>query len=153
MSIQSNWQWDYAKDTWVAQVELGKNVFQYEILWIEPELLIHVVSKSYVQVRFTFSDPYYLYGGCKRGDTCGSYGKSCVGEEKCPEGCYFAECLQHARSSNADGFSFRGGDSNYAFCRICKRDQINKLQEEKNSGVYIKKGKKYWYFNIKKIHA
>jgi len=89
-----------------------------------------------------FTDPYNLHAGCKRGRTC-KYGKSCVAVNRCPEGCAFSECLQHARSINADGFSFRGmGFSEpEPFCKICTKAQLNELETLQNSGVYMKKGK------------
>ena len=87
-----------------------------------------------------FADPYYLYGGCNRNYPCND-GKSCVAENQCPGGCYFAECLEHARSGNAEGFSFRGVDFKEPFCKICKKDQLRSLQNERNSGVYKKRGK------------
>ena len=87
-----------------------------------------------------FSDPYYLYEGCKRGIPC-NHGKSCMTENKCPLGCYFSECLQYARSGNAEGFSFRGVEFTAPFCKICNKDQLNTLQNDRNSGMYKKKGK------------
>ena len=93
------------------------------------------------------TDPYYLSAGCKKGTSC-SIGMSCVAENKCPNGCYFAECLHHARSVNADGFSFRNVDLTDPFCNICNRDQVKDLQHEQNSGVSKKKGKNGMYIYI-----
>lgn len=85
-----------------------------------------------------------------RGKYCGM-GKYCNGENKCPQGCYFAECLQHARSNNADGFSFRGVDFTDPFCNICQIDQLNNLPETDDSTVYKKRGKNGQYLRIKKF--
>ena len=76
-----------------------------------------------------------------------------MADNKCPGGCYFAECLEYARTSNADGFSFRGVKSKDPFCKMCKRDQVKKLQEEENSGVYMKRGKHKLYFDITQFYA
>ena len=109
----------------------------------------HETSRSYYLKHFT--DSYSLYAGCERGRACD--GKSCVAENKCPQGCAFSECLQHARAGNADGFSFRGmGFAEHEpFCKICTRKQLDALETLRYSGVYIKKGKHYLYVNRTKL--
>ena len=93
------------------------------------------------------TDPYHLYAGCKHNNRCES-GKTCISENKCPNGCYFSQCLQIARSGNADGFSFRSWTfSAQPFCKMCARNQLDQLQHEDNSGVYAKGGKIFSVFS------
>ena len=64
-----------------------------------------------------------------------------MADNKCPGGCYLAECFEHARSGNAEGFAYRGLDFADPFCKLCKEDQMINLQNEGNSVVYKKRGK------------
>ena len=87
-----------------------------------------------------FAEPYYLYDGCEKGRACGN-GKSCLGINKCPNGCSFAECLQRIKLENADGFAFRAMDLPDPMCRICTNNQLTYLEPNDHTGVYRKKGK------------
>ena len=74
---------------------------------------MHIIHLALTQERLWiysflhFKEPYYLYDGCARGVDCGGRGKTCIADNQCTGGCSFAECLQRARSINADGFSFK----------------------------------------------
>lgn len=67
-------------------------------------------------------------------------GKSCLASNKCPGGCSFVECLRHAKSENADGFSFQDMNSTNPTCSLCTNEQLKYLKSTKDSGVYQKRG-------------
>ena len=115
-----------------------------------------IVSPSHEQVYSYylshFTEPYQLYAGCKQGNRCNS-GKTCISENKCPNGCSFSKCLQIARSGGADGFSFRSTHFSGPFCKMCTRIHLGQLQPNDNSGVYTKRGKHIFSFGITKCYV
>ncbi len=79
--------------------------------------------------------------GCERGARCHN-GKGCRADEnKCPTGCSYAECLQHARLHNSEGFAFRSMLFEEPFCKLCTKEKLESPQIIANSGIYIKQGK------------
>ena len=79
--------------------------------------------------------------GCKKDGVCKN-GKSCIGENMCPKGCSFAECLQRAKLVDAVGFAFRSKGSLPPFCKMCTKKQLERPQRDADSGLYIKMGNK-----------
>ena len=91
---------------------------------------------------------YEFVAGCERGTDCsrgyrGGY-IGCNGDSgpHCntnSTSCSFEDCVEHARSDNADGFVYgeaiRGGD-----CYMCTKDGLENRNHENNYGVYRKTG-------------
>ena len=82
---------------------------------------------------------YEFIAGCEKGGDCSS-GQYCNGKSIKCWACSFEECLDYARSDNADGFSYGQATSN-RLCSFCTKNELSNLGAESNWGVYAKPGK------------
>ena len=133
----SEWQWDYVKKAWVAQVIQGN------IVLITIKILKILICKTHSKLinYLFFQDPYEYFEGCyqARRGYCIGEGKRCVSDNQCTN-CTFGKCIQLAKEKDSEAFSYSKLPNGTSACKLCTTEQLGTLQTEAQWAVYKKSG-------------
>ena len=70
---------------------------------------------------------------------CLGEGKRCVSEDQCTN-CAFGKCIQLAKETDSEGFSYSKTPNGTTSCNLCTLEQLSTLQTEAHWAVYKKSG-------------